>query len=351
MQEQKRKKWPWIVGVAGAVLVAVLYLVLSGLNTPQRRVRRAIDLGERYLTEEKYEQAILQFTDAIEIAQREPEMVQLETEARDGLTAAVRIGAAAQTRQPGTDVQDAVTWLEQVECRDLEPARPFVEALTLLEQLRDYCAAEDYDSAFGVLSDEGYKETAAELMGLDCAVRLFDDTTGQLTAIYGMEVSTENFSDSQSIQVTTTAETAMAAIDTNYMVYYGGHDGDSRSGEGVWLAYQNGNNYLSRGTWVDDRPNGEFEVRSWQQSLDASVVYRVISGNVADGLWDGTVSWSFERTDGTDSYEPAFEKGIWVVLREENGYLITADNGESVLGVSAEDQGRTYGIAGYADVA
>lgn len=351
MQEQTKKHWPILIGVAGALLVAVVYLVISSLNTPERQARRAIELGERYLTEQKYEQSIIEFANAIDIVDAEPSISYLGEQARNGLTKAVRSGAAAQMQQPGTDVQDAVTWLQKVEYQDSEPAKVFVDALSLLEQLRDLCAAEDYDTAFSLLSNDQYKETAAELIGLDCAVRLFDDTTGHLTAIYGMEVGTENFNDSESIEVMTTAESAITQVDTNYMVYYGAHDGDSRSGEGVWLAYQDGNNYLARGTWVNDAPNGQFETRSWQQSLDARVTYRVISGSVIDGLWDGAVTWKFEFADSSESYEPSFDDGIWVILRESNGQYIAADTGDRVLIVGEDELAKTFGIAGYADVA
>lgn len=134
------------------------------------------------------------------------------------------------------------------------------------------------------------------------------------------------------------------------MVYYGEHEEDARSGQGVWLAYQDGNNYLAEGTWQEDLPNGAFTTRSWQADLNATVTYRVITGNVVDGLWDGRVTWRFERGEAADEYQPSFNKGIWRILRHEDGLAIAADNGDGRRLVVTEPE-KTNGIAGYAQVA
>ena len=136
------------------------------------------------------------------------------------------------------------------------------------------------------------------------------------------------------------------------MVYYGGAQDGIRSGEGVWLAYQNSNNYLARGTWVNGAPNGRFETRSWQADLEESVTYRIITGNIKNGLWDGPVSWSFERGDQTDTYDPSFSDGHWEILREEDGYAVVAENSpEDRLVATTDDLDKTHGLAGYAQSA
>lgn len=361
MPKVQKPRWPVAVGIAGALLVALLYLILGQLNSPRNRVLRAMELGERYLLEENYEQAIIQFTNAIEITQSEPSLLYLADQAQDRLDVAVRTGAAAQVQAEGGDLQDAVTWLDTVSCADEPSAQVFVNGLSLLERLRDLCAAQDYDAVFSLLADEAYKQTVAELMGLDCKVRLLEDST--MTAVYGMEVGTENFADGESLTVPgpSTSETArndeeteenLQSVSTDYMVYYGGHDNGIRNGEAVWLAYRDGNNYLARGSWSDDVPNGEFETRSWQADLEQSVTYRVIRGTVKAGLWDGPVTWSFERSDQTDTYNPSFREGFWEVLRQEDGYAVVAENNpDDRLVAEEEDVGKTHGIAGYAQSA
>lgn len=359
VQQKWKTSLPWVIGVAGAMVVVLIYMVFSQINSPANRVRRAIQLGERYLLEEKYEQAIIQFSNAIEIANSDPSIIYLADEAQEKLDTAIQTGAAAQIQAPGGDINDAVDWIDQVGCTDEPAADIFKDAQTLLTRMQELCVDEDYEAMFQILSDKNYKETVSGIMGLECSMRLIDDTTDMLTAVYRMEVDTENFAEEENASSSEPPEAEQDEqedekkpddTNTNYMVYYGEHDGDLRSGHGVWLAFQNGNNYLAQGEWEEDVPNGRFETRSWQADLNTTVTYRIITGNVRKGLWDGRVSWQFEREDVTDEYTPSFEQGIWKILREEDGLAIAADNGNGNRLVVTEPE-KTNGIAGYAQAA
>lgn len=363
MPKKQTSWWPAAVGILGVVLVLAAYLVVGKLFSPQNRALRALTLGERYLTEGKYEHAIIQFNDVIEIARSEPSILYLADQVQERLDVAVRSGAAAQVQAEGGDIQDAVAWLESVNCTEEPAAQVFLNALKLLEQLRDQCASENYTSVFILLSDDSYKKIVAEIMGLDCEMRLLEGSV--MTAVYRMEVETENFAmggnaegpgpqtpgspaEPDAVQEGENART----VSTDYMVYYGGNQDGIRDGEAVWLAYQNPNNYLARGTWVAGVPDGNFETRSWQADLEQSVTHRIIIGTVRNGLWDGPVTWSFERENQTDTYEPSFQNGYWQVLREEDGYAIVAENAPDDRLVTASDElAKTHGLAGYAQSA
>lgn len=363
MQKKQTFCWPAVVGILGVVFVLAGYIVIGQLFSPKSRAMRAISLGEKYLTEGKYEQAILQFNDAIEIAQSEPSILYLADQTQERLDVAIRSGAAAQVQVQGGDIQDAVVWLESVQCADQPAAQVFVNALSLLEQLRDFCAVENYDAVFSLLANESYKQVIAEIMGFDCEMRLLEDSN--MTAVYRMDVATENFATGNNMEVSglatpeSASDTDMAqdeetsrTVSTDYMVYYGGTQDGIRSGEGVWLAYQNSNNYFARGTWVNDVPNGRFETRSWQADLEQSVTYRIITGNIKEGLWDGSVTWSFERAERTDTYAPSFSDGYWQILREEDGYAVVAENSpDDRLVATTDDLDKTHGLAGYAQSA
>ena len=71
-------------------------------------------------------------------------------------------------------------------------------------------------------------------------------------------------------------------------------------------------------------PNGAFEVREWNSNLNERVVYRVLTGGVESGLWNGPVEWSFIDNDGTRSFPVSFDNGKWVVLRYD-------DDGEAIV--------------------
>lgn len=348
MRQEKIPNWARLCGVLGVVAVLAVYGVVGRMFTPAARAQRALELGEKYLLSGEYEQAVIQFTNVIDIARQAPDLSYLVQEGQTRLETAARSGAVAAVQQPGGDLQDAVTWLEEVDCADLDSVTVFRDVRDLLAELQALCEEEAYDQVFTRLSDESYKDQVAELLGLECYARLYSDDTGLMTAIYAMEQPTENFEDGPEV---------------NYMVYYGGHAPDEtwqetdgtprpelRSGDAVWLAYRDGNNYLARGPWEKDRPNGEFETRSWQQTLNSAVTYRVILGQVTDGLWDGQVTWRFETGDAATDYHPTFTAGQWQIMTvDENGYAVADRNDQGDLIVRNPD--ATVGIVGYAQAA
>lgn len=314
-----------------AVIVAILLLVVvvyASSNNSGSRYNKTLELGEQYLLAGEYEQAVMQFTAAIEILERDPSvgdhnfvMERLQTALSDGSIAIAKVEGLASAAQ----------WLTDVGYANQPLPVPFVDAVSLLEEIRAACVAEDYDTVFAKLADEGYKDIVAAVMGADCDMSLIDEE-GIMTAIYRMEVDTENFADA------------------TYMVYYGQQNDGKREGQAVWLGYENGNNYIASGPWSSDMPNGEFETRSWQADLNETVVYRIVSGNIVDGLWNGKVQWSFDRGSSVDAYEPTFSAGKWQIIREENGYAVAADNGGGDMLIVTEPD-ELNGIAGYAEAA
>lgn len=63
--KSNRKKWGIIGGIA--VVLVALIIGISIYNTPANRLSRQLDLGNRYLEEQNYEQAIVEFDKAIAI--------------------------------------------------------------------------------------------------------------------------------------------------------------------------------------------------------------------------------------------------------------------------------------------
>lgn len=55
------------IGVIFIVVCAIVFAVLGGRNSPTNRVVELLDLGNKYLTEQDYEQAIVAFKEVIEI--------------------------------------------------------------------------------------------------------------------------------------------------------------------------------------------------------------------------------------------------------------------------------------------
>lgn len=61
------KKKPIIVAAVIIVICAIVFSVLAGRNSSTKRVAELLDLGNKYLTEQDYEQAIVTFQEVIKI--------------------------------------------------------------------------------------------------------------------------------------------------------------------------------------------------------------------------------------------------------------------------------------------
>lgn len=305
------------------LIVGSLVYVVKGKAGVGNTYQKQYELGQKYLDELKYEEAVEAFTAAIEIDDKKPEAYVGRADAYTVLgywEDAIADYEAAQQRQT-------------TEVRVEKRIRVIKRGYDLLKELQEYCVTENYDAIFTNLANEEYKEIVADLLGEEIAARLIDKETKLMTAMFETTTLTDGFEESV------------------YMVYHGEQEERLRVGDGIWLGYNEGNNYFARGTWVDDKPNGEFETRSWQAVLDEEVTYRVISGNAVDGLWDGMVLWGFERPEGIfESWTPSFTAGKWTVLREE-----TLDDGtvayivDETGALTVTDPDKEEGIAGFAN--
>jgi hypothetical protein len=141
--------------------------------------------------------------------------------------------------------------------------------------------------------------------------------------------------------------------------YYGDYKGESREGEGTWIGVSGSEYYWMTGAWAADKPNGQNVIREWNENLDESVVTRVLTGTLVDGLWDGDMTWAFENktASASASYTLHFENGNAEVVRidEESvasgkaGYALRAvkDGSETELWMYSDPAVVTYGAEGF----
>lgn len=64
---KQKNLFPVIVGIVAVVILALASVSIYAYNTPENRLARLLDLGERYLSELNYEQAAVTFQAALEI--------------------------------------------------------------------------------------------------------------------------------------------------------------------------------------------------------------------------------------------------------------------------------------------
>jgi tetratricopeptide (TPR) repeat protein len=228
-----------------------------------------------------------------------------------------------------TKMLDDLLYEQERESRALE-ARP------ILIEIAELCSGEQYEVIFERMQTSDFSRVT-ELSKFLNRPYIVDTDFGRI-GVY--EVNSDKYG--------------------NYMVYFGDYVGDSREGTGVWLGYYEGQNYFAKGLWSSDMPNGETQIREWYSMLAEDVTYRIISGNVVEGLWDGDVIWSFERgSEPMHIFPVKFEKGHWVVIeidddREdgETEYIVsksgnTNDDNSGVM--SAKNPDELEGIVGYVE--
>lgn len=420
------RKW----GIIGAIAVVLIALTagISIYNTPANRLSRQLDLGNRYLEEQNYEQAVIAFEKAIEIDDRcieayaggiEAYMAMEdtdrlyslyekalnavenldETELEGNINSVVAIYLAAEQVYPGNFEKIIDIMLKGY---DLTGKNPDIEERLVQNYLglaESYIDAGDgggtsretagmieaYEKAIGVLTDgfettgdQRLKEELDKIQGMyqkalewQNYVALVENILGQIAYYCQGEDYDRVFELMQSKEYeevlarigeleqvhrisTEYGEIGIYQVDSqsfgNYMIYYGEYEGDSRQGQGVWLGYYEGNNYMAQGPWEADMPQGGFVVREWYGKLAEDVTHRVISGNVADGLWDGNIDWTFEHSDQpTDIFPVSFENGKWIIIRQEDDeYVVSETGNRGSMHVYQEDLDELCGIVGFA---
>ena len=170
---KKRRK---LIGLLAAAAVLIAAAVGIGIyNAPSNRMNRALDLGARYLEEQNYEQALVEFDKVIAIDPMNVDAYLGKAEAYEGMGDTEQLLAVLQTgyEQTGdsqikTELTD--TYLEQAsgyeQSADYESAVTVYDKLQeldgedqkiqdslsslLLKQASDYVSNGDYDKAFEV---------------------------------------------------------------------------------------------------------------------------------------------------------------------------------------------------------
>ena len=129
----------------------------------------------------------------------------------------------------------------------------------------------------------------------------------------------------------------------NYQVYVGEMDASNkRSGEGIWIAYQQGasgtyRSYVVNSEWKDDKPNGKFTNHIFTKFVDGSEA-KDLSGNVTKGMYDGEITYDYG--DG-DVFVTTYENGDPVVIETNSKgqqiYAYNQDRSKILLNLNKND--------------
>lgn len=295
------------------------------------------DLGIRYLSEGNYEEAIIAFTAAIEIAPKQaPAFVG-------------RGDAYAALAEHELDVSTALTlWKKivadyehafelgdtQVE-KKLEESREILrhfqakkDAQPLLEALYARFEDADVEGAKALMRQADYQELSASALNNPY---YYDHGDG-----FGLAVYPNNF------------------------YYCGQWENGLRNGHGLWICAvfevdSDSESYTYEGAWANDRPNGEGRIVRNRYTDQIQVepgtttsVKTEITGTFVDGLYHGTIYEVWSMNDGgIHVWSPITAvDGVYQAIEESDGRKVVAyDQGNSRTTLS--DNGSVHIILGF----
>lgn len=274
MKELLKKKSLKIVLLL-IVLLVVMGIVGMNARSAQRRkdYNSHIEAAEKYLTELDYEQAIAEYTLALEIEPNAEEVL-------NGLEQTYL--AYAQSAADGGNYDKAISILEEgyaqigrdslyqqieelrIQCEEAQAQiEQEAKIRTYMQNIYELMEAEDYDEAryYGfdlkdILRDEKYiylPENNESLTGIGAGFYRFNNYHQEKTAFYFDSLSC-------------------------YNLYFGNFVDGEREGNGISIS----NCYIFIGEWKNDSPNGQGEIMIFGED-------GCIRGNLIDGLWDGMV--------------------------------------------------------------
>lgn len=361
-------------------LALIITMTLTSCASMEERWQEQYDLGIRYLAEGNYEEAIIAFTEAIEIDEKRPDSYFSRGQAYHSLSGALKENVDAEILRDFASEKEKLEFCYEQAIQDYKKAielnpegveyydelmlaaleygdidlmleygslkyqnvkdsglRDIFEnaakGLDLMDQLAETFLKEDDNAIFGLMQGDSYRA----LLSLQEYLKrpILREYGGKTLGLYRVDDPTYG----------------------HCMIYYGDCVDGLRDGEGAWYGYYDGNNYASRGDWSLDMPNGSFETKEWNSRLAESVVFRLVSGRVDSGLWNGTVIWAFEQENEYQSWDCTFINGVGVIVDEwtnpEDGkthYHWSTQTREGIvnaLGPSEGTEKEPDGIAGF----
>ncbi len=353
----------------------ILLVLLSACSSTPAQITKYMDLGEKYLVEMNYEEALVAYEKVIELDPKNFDAYEGIARAYEGLN---DFAKAAETLKKGKEAsigtnapsqeqkQKLLSWYDRLADEALEngdedtalscyslileldpdnqDASEKIEeyqrrkeaaerADELSQEMEEQLAGEDYEAIYDLIESEQFQELTDMMDQLGDEDSMILDTENGKTGIYRVESQYGSF-----------------------MLYYGDYNGEIREGNGVWIGSSGDSYYCAIGSWSGDKPNGPQTVRECYPSR-GSIVKREIIGTAADGLWNGTVDWGFITDTGKLGYIADFTNGHWNKVRRtsmsdgSDGWDVSrssyGDN-DTDMAISEDEIDEIRGIIGFA---
>lgn len=209
---------------------------------------------------ENYEDVLPDYDALIELGED-------KTAERDTLLAAMSLA-----KSKAGDLNSTDSWLDEVNHAQYAEDIQLTGAEEVLRQAAELAQADGtkaYDKVKEALSTDAAKAAMQNLLARGYQLRYYD-ANGKMLAVYANETAWADVNKEENGTVSAdalaavaapTAEDVSAVSLSRLYVYYGGYEGRSREGEGVWFILNPAKTDLTAETytWKSDKPEGDFK--------------------------------------------------------------------------------------------
>ena len=284
---------------------------------------------------EKYEEVLPDYDALIELGED-------KNAERDTILAAMSL---AKSKAGSLNSSDS--WLDEVNHSDYAEEIQLSAAEEVLKQAAEQAKADGtkaYDNVKKTLETEDAKAAMQNLLARGYQLRYYD-ADGKMLAVYVNDTAWADVNEEENGIVTAdaleavadpTAEDVSAVSLKSLYVYYGGYEGRSREGEGVWFILNPGKTDLTAETytWKNDQPEGGFQKK--EEPKPAAAPAQSTQQSAAPQATGQSYTWT--RTEDGATFKATCKQGGTTLHTTvtQNGAPILAIMGMSLTG-SADD--------------
>lgn len=243
------------------------------MDVPAAKVTSYAGRAASNLELENYEAVLPDYDALVELGED-------KTQERDALLAALSL-SHSQT----ADLENSDSWLEEVNHSDYAQniqMDTMVETLAQAAALAQADGTGAYDAIQELLTSEEAGTAMRNLLARGYQLRYYDQENNQMLAVYVDETAWDDVHDEENSVITpdelenpadVPAEEDLNEVKVSPLyVYYGGYEGRSREGEGLWYILNPGSqDYEARSyQWENDEPVDGFAKRATAQPAAAT---------------------------------------------------------------------------------
>ena len=253
------------------------------------------------------------------------------------------LAAMSLAKSKAGSLNSSDSWLDEVNHADYAEEIQLSAAEEVLKQAAEQAKADGtkaYDNVKKTLETEDAKAAMQNLLARGYQLRYYD-ADGKMLAVYVNDTAWADVNEEENGIVTAdaletvadpTAEDVSAVSLKSLYVYYGGYEGRSREGEGVWFILNPGKTDLTAETytWKNDQPEGGFQKK--EEPKPAAAPAQSTQQSAAPQATGQSYTWT--RTEDGATFKATCKQGGTTLHTTvtQNGTPILAIMGMSLTG-------------------